>query len=163
MADNYFPQCPAMMSDGRLLTDYRSSQVREEVFRQKYGLISENEMRTFRIENGEKIMDEEWDHLRDTKSCFASKKCYHKHPRTRVSTLYNNAEILAYNCVIPAPKCDPGCHDYRMTVTEGSIKGRTNCTPSTGNWGYPSDRCPQRARRSDRLRPDGLYVIDDKY
>jgi hypothetical protein len=50
--DNYFRGCPAVMSDGRLFTDYRSSQVREELFRHRNCVISENEARTLRIDNG---------------------------------------------------------------------------------------------------------------
>lgn len=165
MADNFFPGCPPMMEDGRLFTDYRSSQVREEVFRYKHCALSENEARTLRIENGEAIMDEEWDHLRNTRSCFPQKKCFHIHPKTLVSTSYNNAEILAYNGKLQAPMCEPGCHDYRVTVTPGSISGRKNCAQSAGSGknGYPADRCPQKCARSPRIVPDGLYVIDGKY
>jgi len=162
--DNFYDGCPPMMDDGRLFTDYRSSQVREEVFRQRHCTMSENEARTFRIENADRLMDEEWTHQRNTKSCFPQKKCFHNHPNTRVSTSYNNAEILAYNGELPAPKCAPGCHDFRLTVTKGSVAGRKNCKPSSEeNWGYPADRCPQRCNRSKRLVPDGLYIMDGKY
>ena len=164
MTDNFFPGCPPMMEDGRLFTDYRSSQVREEIFRHNQCVVSENEARTLRIENAEEIMDEEWERMRDTRSCFAKKNCYHRHPRTRTSTSYNNAETLAYNGKIPAPPCEPGCHDYRMTVTKGSRDGRKNCkTSESGVWGYPADRCPSRCNRSKRLLPDGLYVIDNRF
>ena len=36
--DNYYQGCPPMMNDGRGLTDYRSSQVREERFKYKYNI-----------------------------------------------------------------------------------------------------------------------------
>lgn len=163
--DNYFHECPPMMEDGRLFTDFRSSQVREEIFRYKNCVTSENEARTLRIEAASKIMDEEWDHLRKTKSCFPQKKCYHKHPTTRVTTFYNNAEILAYNGELPAPACEPGCHDYRLTVTDGSKAGKKGCIPpanNTGN-GYPADRCPSRCAKTKRMRPDQLRVRDGKY
>lgn len=163
MSDNFFLECPPMMEDGRLFTDYRSSQVREEVFRYKHGVISENEARTLRIDNGEMIMDEEWEHLRKTKSCFPRKACYHQSPKTLVSTVYNNAEILAYNGKLPAPKCHPGCHDYRLTVTQGSLAGKPNCSESNGMNSYPADRRPQKFPRTSRILPDGLYVIDGKY
>lgn len=162
--DNYYNMCPPMMDDGRLFTDYRSSQIREEVFKYKNCAISENEARTIRIDNGEEIMDEEWDYLTATKSCFPRDKCYHQHPTTRVSTFYNNAELLAYNGELPAPKCNRGCHDYRLTVTKGSRAGKKNChsvvEPGSG---YPLDRCPRRCARTNRLLPDQLYVIDGKY
>lgn len=97
--DNYFLECPPMMDDmGRSVgTDYRSSQVREEIFRQENCVFTENDSRTLRIENGEWIMDYEWDVLRATRSCFPTKTCFHKNSTTRVTSDYNNAEILAYN------------------------------------------------------------------
>lgn len=169
MVDNFWEGCPPMMEDGRLFTDYRSSQVREEVFRHKHCVISENEARTLRIENAEAIMDEEWEHLRNTRSCFPKKNCYHKNPRTLVSTAYNNAEILAYNGVLDSPLCDAECHDYRLTTTGGSMSGLKKCASNNSDnsdnsdLGYPQNRCPPRCERSNRLVPDGLYVIDNKY
>lgn len=160
--DNYYHECPPMMDDGRLFTDYRSSQVREEIFRYKNCVTSENEARTLRIENGTQIMDDEWDHIRKTKSCFTQKRCFHKHPTTRVTTFYNNAEILAYNGELPTPPCDIGCHDYRLTVTPGSKRGIKGCTPGpkVPGHGYPPERCPSRCAKTKRIRPDKLYVLD---
>ena len=73
--DNYFPNCPARMDDGgRPFTDFRSPQVREELFKQKNGLITENEARTFRIENAEDIADEDWKRFSTTYACPPKKK-----------------------------------------------------------------------------------------
>ena len=157
--DNYFQECPPMMDDGRLFTDYRSSQVREELFRHKNCVISENEARTLRIENAEEIMDNEWDWLRQTKSCHPKKQCFHKHPTTRVTTAYNNAEILAYNGVIPAPACDPACYDFRTTSTKGSRLPKKSCetTSQAPFHGYPAERCPVKCPRSNRVKPERLY------
>ena len=155
--DNYFRGCPAVMDDGRLFTDYRSSQVREELFRHRNCIISENEARTLRIDNGARILDTEWNHIRRNKSCFPQKHCYHSHPATRVSTIYNNSEILAYNGQIPRPRCNKSCHDYRATETPGSRRGRPGCEKKqvVGS-GYPLERCPQMCKRSRRLLPDNL-------
>jgi hypothetical protein len=162
LMDNYFKGCSPMMDDGRLFTDYRSPQVREEIFKYKNCAISENEARTMRIENGEHIMDNDWAQIRNTKSCFPRKNCFHKQPSTKVTTDYNNAEILAYNGDLPAPPCDIGCHDYRLTRTRGSMAGRTDCTPTKKNGfdGYPANRCPNRCAKTNRLVPDGLYVLN---
>lgn len=163
--DNYFNECPPMMDDGRLFTDYRSSQVREEIFRYQNCAASENEARMLRTEYADVIMDNEWDYLRNTHSCFPNKKCYHQNPITRVNTLYNNAELLAYNKEIPAPKCDAGCYDFRLTVTKGSLDGKKGCKskhmPLDG--GYPPNRCPNRCARTNRLVPEYLYMIDGIY
>lgn len=163
--DNYFHGCPPMMDDGRLFTDYRSSAVREEIFRYKNCITSENEARTLRINTADEIMDEEWDNMRKTKSCFTQKKCYHTHPTSRVTTFYNNAEILAYNGKLPAPPCEPDCHDYRLTITPGSKQGSKGCKPPcniTGN-GYPLDRRPGICSKTKRMRPDRLYDMDGMY
>lgn len=159
--DNYFQHCPPMMNDGRLFTDYRSSQIREELFRYKNCVVSENEARTLRIENGEEIMDNEWDRTRQTKSCFPRKNCYHKYPTTQVSSAYNNAEILAYNGIIPAPKCDIDCFDFRMTDTKGGRQPKPNCTRTSeqnqGTQGYPADRYPVKFPKTNILYPERLY------
>jgi hypothetical protein len=141
--DNYFHECPPMMSDGRLFTDYRSSQLREELFKQKYHVSTENDTRTFRINNGEKLMDNEWSHLRSTRSCFPQKKCFHIHPKTMVTSAYNNHELLAYNGDFPAPACNVDCHDFRMTVTRGSVNGRANCLPINAHNEYLATKCPK--------------------
>ncbi len=164
--DNYFQGCPPMMDDGRLFTDYRSSQVREEIFRYKNCLNSENEARTLRIENGNNIMDEEWDHLKNTKSCLNNKICFHKNLTTRVTSGYNNAELLAYNGDLTAPTCNVDCHDFRVTDTPGSKRGgKVGCVSEKNSEfaGYPPDRCPSRCLKTNRLLPENLYVIDGKY
>jgi hypothetical protein len=163
--DNYFHQCPPMMDDGRLFTDYRSSQVREEIFRYKNCVVSENEARTLRMDNGSQILDDEWNLDRATRSCMPEKKCFHKYPITRVTTEYNNAELLAYNGEIVAPSCDNDCFDYRATVTPGSIKGRPKCFNVKDN-NYKvffDETCPKRCTKSNRLLPEALYVIDGSY
>lgn len=154
--DNYFKECPPMMEDGRLFTDYRSSQVREEVYRFKNSVISENESRMLRTQNAETIMDTEWQNLRDIKSCFTQKRCYHKNPTTLVSSAYNNAEILSYNGLLPAPECDVNCQDYRLTDTRGSTEKRPGCQDIQNNRDYPSSRCPVRYHKTNRLVPEGL-------
>ena len=125
--DNYFKECPAMMSDGRLFTDYSSSQVREQLFKYKNNLRSENSAMEYRTNNGQRLLDMEWNDLRKTKSCFPQKVCYHTNNTTRVSAQYNYNEIMAYNGDAPATKCPPMCYDYRATITPGSISGLNGC------------------------------------
>lgn len=157
--DNYFNECPPMMNDGRLFTDFRSSQVREELFRHNNCVLSENEARTLRIENGNRILDTEWGNLRKTKSCFPRKMCFHKHPTTRVTTSYNNAETLAYNGYLQAPKCDGDCYDFRLTSTVGSRQPRLGCNEENnkGFHGYPNERCPVICPRTNRMKPERLF------
>jgi hypothetical protein len=163
--DNYFNECPPMMNDGRLLTDYRSSQIREEIFKYRNCARSENEARTMRIENADSIMDEEWNHIRKTRSCYPNNKCFHQQPTSRVTTLYNNAELLAYNQELPAPKCILSNNDFRLTNTRGYMENAKNkqTEMQNGEYGYPIDRCPRRCNNTDRLLPDNLYYMDGKY
>ena len=134
--DNYFQKCAPMMDDGRGFTDFRSSQVREELFKYKNNVSSENESRTLRIDRADDIMDLEWNSLGNARACFPKKKCFHINPITQVTSAYNNAEILAYNGELPAPTCNANLdtHDYRMSVTKGS---RVN--PQTKKSGYPPE------------------------
>lgn len=158
--DNYFNECPAMMDDGRLFTDYRSSQVREELFRQKHCVVSENESRTLRIENAEEIMDGEWAYLRQNKSCFPNRNtCYHNNPRVGTSTIENNAELLAYNGIIAPPPCPStrDCSDYRLTETEGSRTNRRKCIERNTENLYDDGRRTKRCKRSSKHLPDSLY------
>lgn len=154
--DNFFKECPPMMDDGRLFTDYRSSQVREEVYRFKNNVMSANEARMLRTKNAENIMDSEWDNLRKNHSCFTRKKCFHLQPRTAVSTVYNNAEILAYNGMLPASSCDTDCQDYRLTKTSGSIQKKPGCSNIQTGSSYPSNRVPMKYKKTDRIVPDGI-------
>jgi hypothetical protein len=156
--DNYFQECPPMMDDGRLFTDYRSPQIREEIFRHKHCVASENEARTLRTEHAEQIMDDEWYTLRE-KSCYPRKNCFHKHPTTRVTTPDNIAEILAYNGQLPAPSCDPASYDFRMTSTKGSKTAKADVrrtkqkSPQSDFYGYPV-----RCARTHRMNPESLNL-----
>lgn len=126
--DNYFKECPAMMSDGRLFTDYRSSQVREEQFKYANCILSENESRLLRSKNGELILDSTWERLEKTKSCRPNKVCYHQNnPTTRVTTVYNNNELQTYNGVLPREQCVPLCKGFRATATSKSVETDEAC------------------------------------
>ena len=114
--DNYYLRCPAMMSDGRLFTDFRASQVREEAFKRNNNLKTENEIRTFITNNGEKLMNIEWDLLTKNNSCHLKKQCFHNNKYTKVTSQINNSEILMYNGDKQNTNvCNKTPHDYRMT------------------------------------------------
>ena len=163
--DNYYSELPARMEDGRFFTDYRAPQVREKVFKCVNGIATENNAREFRINNAEKIMDSEWLNLiahdcdyRSNKKCKTNplaSSCttkphnayYHTNPTTLTSTIYNNAELLAYNGAIWPPKYNRGCHDYRLTETKMEKNGRPQCQEKKiPLCGYSATRCPGRCR-----------------
>ena len=122
-----------------------------------YTIDSENEARTLRIDNAEDLMDREWNIIRDARSCFPRKICFHQNPTTQVSTVYNNAEILAYNGELPAPKCNPNTLAYRATATRGS-RDKNNYDKPLLYTGYPQKRCPVKCAKTNRLNPERLYA-----
>lgn len=169
--DNYFQDTPALMSDGRLYTDYRSSQVREKYFEYKNCIGSENEANTLRSVNGNQMMDDEWKYLTATKLNVPRQVFFHTSPTTRTTTAFNMAEINAYNTFnlkkineyIPSPNdlqppaYDLKCKDqYRMTTTP-DFEGRREACGSPGfvGCGYPDAFCPKSCKNGSFV-PDGV-------
>lgn len=114
--DNYFRGFPPMMSDGRQFTDYRSPQVREKLFKYKHGLTTENEIRTFSINNGEQIINNEWNYI--NQSNYVNRNHIHKAPTTKVHATFNNTETLIYNKDKPNSKININMDgDFRLTQT----------------------------------------------
>ncbi len=122
--DNFYNECPAKMEDGRFLTDYRSSNTREQFIRSINGIVRTDEYRSFLNENTEKIIDAEWEHLSLANSCKAT-TCVHTVP-LRAPLGSANKELQLYNAVQTGqlkkgdtnyPVCKP-YPDYRMTDTK---------------------------------------------
>lgn len=121
--DNFYNGCPAKMEDGRFLTDYRTSNAREQYIKTINGFVRDDEYRMFLQQNGEQILDREWDHLKTTNSCPTT-CCVHKYPtRTTHGTSYE--ELKMYNAIKSGkikktdanyPHC-PKLPDYRISHT----------------------------------------------
>jgi hypothetical protein len=122
MADNFFKGCPAKMSDGRLLTDYRTAVRREEYVKYINGIIRDDEYRLFLQGNADKIADGEWNYHRKNNSCWVN-ECVHNYPtrvyppwfiqeRERYDSLSDPNRTVRYGC-----KTQP---DYRMAETPGT-------------------------------------------
>ncbi len=122
--DNFYNECPAKMEDARFLTDYRSSNTREQYIKSINGLVRTDDYRAFLNNNSEQIMDAEWSHLNSLNSCKAT-TCVHTVP-LRAPLGSANKELQLYNAVqTGAIKRDdpayPTCKaypDYRMTDTK---------------------------------------------
>lgn len=118
--DNFYWKsgCPAKMSDGRHLTDYRPHTQLEEQIKYVNGITRDDEARIFLQTNGEKIMDREWNYLRANKSCWVN-ECVHKYP-TRMYPPWFEEELHNYNSLAdPKHKqfmC-PKFEDNRLTIT----------------------------------------------
>lgn len=159
--DNFFLSCPARMSDGREFTDHRSSQIREEIFKYNNCLSSENEARSFRIKNGDEIMDHKWNtHIKDS-FCYPRDHSYHHHTKSLVSNEYNNAELLSYNGLLPKPSNHPIDFHYRMTLTKKSKNDFDNhVNKNVMHSGYPVSHCTQKYKKTNKYIPTNLYFMN---
>lgn len=117
--DNYFKQCPPMMADGRLFTDFRTATRREEYNKFVNNITRDDEYRAFLQLNAKTILDAEWQYTKDRKSCWVN-KCIHNYP-TRVHPGWFVEERRNYN-ILETPLANnqfPCSHykDYRTTCT----------------------------------------------
>ena len=118
--DNFWKGCPPKMSDGRLLTDYRTAVRRNEYVKFINNIIRDDEYRLFLQRNAEAIADNEWNYYRKNRSCWVN-ECIHNYP-TRVYPPMFVEERLKYDSLSdPTRKirfqCPPKS-DYRMMETK---------------------------------------------
>jgi hypothetical protein len=122
--DPIYKNCPPLLSDGRLFTDWRTAVRREEHMKYINNIVRDDEYRLFLEKNAENIMDNTWDNLKREKSCWVN-ECVHNYPtrmhptwfyeeRKNYDSLYNPNRKTHYIC---SPK-----RDYRATITKGSLE-----------------------------------------
>ncbi len=58
VSNNKYPDCPAIMDDGRAFTDYRSSCFMNNMLKVKNNIRNSYEYRQFLIRNGEQVMND---------------------------------------------------------------------------------------------------------
>ena len=68
--DNYFKDCPAMMSDGRLFTDYRTDVRANEYIKYINSIDNNDKYRIFLQSNATNFMDNEWNVFKEINSLF---------------------------------------------------------------------------------------------
>lgn len=124
--DPIYNECPPKMSDARFLTDYRSSNTREQYIRSINGLTNTDDYRDFLQNNAEQIMDKEWEIVTNKNSCRTT-TCVHMLP-TRVPLGASHEEMKLYNMIqknqikkndVGYPTC-PNYPDYRMSNTKNT-------------------------------------------
>ena len=120
--DNFFQTCPPKMEDGRHLTDYRTAVRREEYIKYVNNIVRNDDQRLFYQQNGEQIMNDEWDYFKKTASC-STNECIHNYP-TRVYPPWFVEERQRYDQLQKCKreniyKCPTGV-DYR--ITESTVK-----------------------------------------
>jgi len=119
--DNFFKNCPPVMSDGRLFTDYKTPTRRNEYIKYSNKIIRDDEYRVFLQQNGSKIMNNVWEYNKQHNSCRAN-HCVHTYP-TRVLPQDLRNELLTHNKANQflsqsMPLNGKGCEafeDYKMT------------------------------------------------
>jgi hypothetical protein len=115
--DNYFKMCPAVMSDGRIFTDYRTATAREQHNKATKNLVRDDEYRLYLQGSGKNIINDEWS--QNVKNYCFPNVCLHTNP-TRSSTELDIKELRNYNNVRTGKtaaslyKCKAE-QDYRVT------------------------------------------------
>ena len=71
--NNKYFDCPALMSDGRLMTDYRSSDTVNDMIRINNDVKSSNNYRQFLTHNAENIMSINEDYIVEKNGCKSGK------------------------------------------------------------------------------------------
>lgn len=93
--DNFFKECPARMSDGRIFSDYKTSTRRNEYIKYANGIYDNNKYRFFLQENGEKMLDNILEHNLANNSCHVN-PCVHTYP-SRVTPQDMKEEMRRHN------------------------------------------------------------------
>ena len=117
--DNFYMQCPPMMSDGRLFTDYRTNVRTNEHIKYVNNIERNDDYRVFLQDNGAKILDDQWCVMKNFKCCN-NNNCVHIYP-TRMNPALFAQERKAVDALntknSPNFKC-PKLNDYRATNTQ---------------------------------------------
>lgn len=120
--DNFNNNCPAMMSDGRFTTDFRSPTSRNEHIRHINNLVRDDEYRLFLQKNANNIMNNVWKYHKQNDSCSAT-TCFHECP-TRCTSAQMQKEMSNYNNAVVSGTSDVSCgqhEDYRTTISGGEL------------------------------------------
>jgi len=125
--DNFFPNCPAMMS-GRDLGDYKSETRRNEYIKYINDIWRDDQYRLFLQMNGKEVMDREWQYYRKNQSCWVS-DCVHNYP-TRMLPRHFVQERQAYDSInnpstnkkLEHMRQCKQYNDFRMTPDSGDYK-----------------------------------------
>lgn len=117
--DNYFKNCPAVMSDGRVFTDYKTATRTNEYIKYINGIIRDDDYRMLLQQNGEKFLDADWKFQKQKMYC-REVACVHKYP-TRTLPQYFPLERRDYDA-LSNPKIQhvntcPKYSDYRLTTS----------------------------------------------
>ena len=118
--DNYYKNCPARMSDGNFLTNYKTASNYNELIKFQNNIVRDDDYRLFLQNNAEKMIDAEWLNLRKNNSGWKN-ACVHTY-NTRMDPRNFAQEREAFNSLFKSNtmpvnlKCEEYA-DYRLTET----------------------------------------------
>ncbi len=141
--DNFFKNCPAVMSDGRQFTDYKTDTRRNEYIKYINNVIRDDDYRVFLQKNGENILDNEWQYNKKQMSCHEN-ECIHKYP-TRTLPQYFPKERQAFDDLFAPnrPHQNHTCEnykDYRLSTTYDNDNTTTFQPSQCGSEIKPHDK-----------------------
>jgi hypothetical protein len=127
--DNYYRECPGIMSDGRIFTDWRLATRRNEYIKYINNITRDDDYRMFLQENTDDILSNEWTYNKKNVDCHEN-SCIHVYP-TRSLPQYFKQEINDFNSHFNSsiPKYVKECpvyDDYRMTPNVNKISHNTD-------------------------------------
>jgi len=114
--DNFFNECPPMMSDGgRQFGDFKTATRRNEYIKYINDIYRDDRYRLFLQSNGKQILDREWMYHKENSRCQVG-DCVHKYP-TRATTDHFIMEKAAYESKSRVAMANKKCQvfkDYRL-------------------------------------------------
>ena len=75
MTDNKYYNCPALMSDGRFMTDYRPISITNQRISRSHDIYDNNDFRIFLQKNGIKMMRNEFNKFKRDNACVIPVRC----------------------------------------------------------------------------------------
>ena len=114
--DNFFKNCPPVMSDARIFTDHRMATTRELTVKNLNNIVNNDQYRLFMMANGEEIMDNTFNVYKNQSSCFVN-ECAHNYP-TRVHPVQYVEERKRHDALLASGRTEkivcPDFRDYRI-------------------------------------------------
>jgi len=104
--------CPAMISDGRIFTEYINSKRVDEYIKKLNGIARDDDFRMMLQKNGRKMLDNEWKYYRTNESCDPT-FCVHNYS-SRVSPATFPKEMDDYNKRYTGKSICEKFADYRL-------------------------------------------------
>lgn len=114
MGDNFFNTCPAKSGPGfRELGNYTNNVNMNQRIAYNNGISRDDEYRLFLQQNGQKIINSEWNYLKNNNSCWLN-GCIFDNPKTLVHPVIFNEEMKKNNGILTGRQTEEyACRKYK--------------------------------------------------